>query len=88
MAGLSTIANDLSLANDIDHAPSDYLLICLERVVDLVQLSADMDVDLDLLDATGQIHMRSETDKHGTSTIPFTFACNRVTPPFRTLLEI
>lgn len=67
MTGLSTIANDLRLADDIDHAPSDYLLFRLERVVDLVQLSADMDVDLDLLDAAGQIHAFRNRDKHGKS---------------------
>ncbi|XP_065119656.2 uncharacterized protein [Paramisgurnus dabryanus] len=71
MAGfLSTIANGLRLiANDLGHARSDDLLVRLERLEDdLVQLSADMDVDLDpavfagLQDAAYQLHVRSETE--------------------------
>ncbi len=37
----TTIANDLRLiASDVDHAPSDYLLFRLERVVDELVISS------------------------------------------------
>jgi len=63
------LLNMAGFLSTIDHAPSDYLLFHLDRLVDdLVQLSADMDVDLDLAvfaglqDAAGQLHMCSETE--------------------------
>ncbi|XP_076843075.1 uncharacterized protein LOC143487790 [Brachyhypopomus gauderio] len=69
---LRLIVNDLrSLANDFEnHMPNDYLQFRLERVMDgLVQLSADLDVELDqtvlnvLQDVAHQLHVLSETEE-------------------------